>query len=281
MIALNLHVRHVTTLAGLCALTLVACADQQSPADETPSADTGQVELSLVGQAPSGNVYRLRDALVSVEGPGTVLFFDTEVNPDSPSLSAILPAGNYQNFLHDGWRLERLDATGTATTTQAELLSSNPGSFSVFANQNTRVALRFRADPDDIVLDPGSLDIVLDVEEVSNPLSPCITTQVGAARECGWSMAGGFEGTRCAPGEMVVIGCGCSTGGLCGGDPVLRVCEGNGSCRSDRAIGLVDDACGLCPETSFLCPVGGFYSVMVGSFVSDSPFVCEPALPVP
>ena len=57
---------------------------------------------------------------------------------------------------------------------------------------------------------------------------------------------------------------------------MIRVCEGQGACLSSSAIALVDDACGLCPQTFFTCPASGVYSVMVASFGSSAPFACEP-----
>ena len=97
----------------------------------------------------------------------------------------------------------------------------------------------------------------------------------GVLRECGWGFAPGFQGATCVPGELVTIGCGCSIPGSCGGDPMLRVCEGTEACGSATSLAFVDDTCGLCPQVEFQCPETGVYSVLSGPFSSGQPFVCE------
>ena len=57
---------------------------------------------------------------------------------------------------------------------------------------------------------------------------------------------------------------------------MLRVCEGTEDCLSFEAIALSDDSCSLCPETQFVCPASGVYSVLTGSFNSSLPSVCQP-----
>src|SRR6185503_1927648 len=72
---------------------------------------TGQIDLSLVGAGPSGALYRLRHAIITVDGPSSTVF-DTEDNPDRMSLSVNVPTGDYVSHVEPGWQLERIrDAT--------------------------------------------------------------------------------------------------------------------------------------------------------------------------
>ena len=109
-----------------------------------------------------------------------------------------------------------------------------------------------------------------------DPLQTCALPTTGLQRECGWVFADGFEGTSCAPGELLSLSCGCKTPGTCSGDPMLRVCEGSEACGLDTALAAVDDACGLCPQVQFECPPSGVFSLLSASFSSDQPFVCVP-----
>jgi hypothetical protein len=270
MFSMNTDLCKVTLSLAISALMVSGCS-----AGDTGEEAAGRIEMKLVGQAPSGNVYRLSDAIVRVEGLDASIVFDTRTDPNQSSLTATVPAGSYTSLVEPGWQMERLQPDGSAQTVEAELLSPNPNEFTVIEDQNTQVALRFRAGDDVVVIDEGSFDIILDVEEALSPLSACPFPEVGAGRECDWALAPGFEGASCTPGEELVVGCGCA-GGACEGDPMIRVCEGQGACSAASAIALVDDACGLCPQTFFTCPESGMYSVLVAAYGSSSPFVCEP-----
>jgi hypothetical protein len=46
-------------------------------------------------------------------------------------------------------------------------------------------------------------------------------------------------------------------------------------CSATTALAAVDDACGLCPEVTFVCPDAGQYSVFTGSYTAGNPFTCE------
>lgn len=272
MFSMNINLSQIKLGIVMSALLFSGCADDGTREQEP----LGNVEMNLVGQAPSGNLYRLRSALVYVDGPEASVSFNTENDPNLPSLSATVPAGDYTSFLEPGWYLERLYEEGASEPVEAELLSPNPDAFAVAEDQSTQVVLRFRTGEDEVVINDGSFDIVLSVEEVQSPLSDCPFPDGGIYRDCGWSMAPGFEGASCTAGEYIRVGCGCSGGGACAGDPIIRVCEGSAACMADSAIALVDDACGLCPETRFTCPASGTYSVMVASLWSEGAFVCEP-----
>lgn len=500
--------RRALTVFGLAPLALVfapiglsACGDSP-PKEAAPEGPIGRLEFNLVGQGSQGTLFRLRDAVVTVQGPDQTLFFDSEDEPDSTSFSAMVPAGFYSSFLQEGWRLERAD-TGKAVV-DAALLSPNPDTFEVFEGSRTQVALRFRAGPDVVVTDPGLLEIVLEVEEAAastlctsdaqcpasqecclagfagrcttlepgascplpdltvsadvaraslfinqesfpadscaieegcvvapglrrllrfstmtpnigesdlilgdptaatgfefapchnhfhfngyaryelvngigevvavghkqafclldsmpvlpdappfqfhcgfqgltrgwadiydssldcqwvditdvpdgdyllrisinpdqvidesnydnntvevpvsiapqgpvDPLAECALPSAGPLRECGWAFAPGFKEAECVPGQLVTVGCGCNATASCGGDPMIRVCEGSEACGSQSSLGFVDDTCGFCPQLEFTCPTSGIYSVLTGSYGSGDPFSCDLKSPI-
>jgi hypothetical protein len=128
----------------------------------------GTVSVHLVGQAPSGAVYRLRHAMISVTGGGTTRIWNTEDAPDRTSLSDEVAVGNYQVSVAPGWDLERIEG-GAATPVVAQLISDNPASFTVAAHQRTTVPLRFHVDQEEVDLAQG-YEIVVTVEESSSHL---------------------------------------------------------------------------------------------------------------
>lgn len=148
---------------GLASIgALAACTDS------LPGTATGTITLDLVGTAPSGTSYRLRNATITVQGQGAVKVWSTEDAPDRTSLSADVVIGDYTAQLGDGWRLERLDGA-SATTVSAMLVSDNPVRFTVAAHQRTAVPLRFRVDRDEIDMSQG-YDITVTVEEPGPPV---------------------------------------------------------------------------------------------------------------
>ena len=158
MRSVNSHVRTILLLAAAGSAGLGGCAADGEP-------DTGTVSLNLVGQAPSGTIYRLRDAVVTVTGPGSTQVFNTEDDPNRTSLSANVATGDYAALLSPGFRVERIQGM-SATTVDAELITPNPATFTVFAEQRTTVPLRFRVAAEDVDMAQG-YDIVLEIEEVS------------------------------------------------------------------------------------------------------------------
>jgi hypothetical protein len=133
-----------------------------------PGPAMGTVTLDLVGTAPSGRSYRLRDATITVQGPGSVKVWNTEDAPDQTSLSADVVIGDYTARLADGWRLERIDGSA-ATPVAAELVSDNPVQFTVFDHERTGVPLRFRVQGDEVDMTQG-YDISVEVEEPGPPV---------------------------------------------------------------------------------------------------------------
>jgi hypothetical protein len=148
-----------------CWLALVSSLGACVSSGADDDGHVGTLSVNLVGQAPSGAVYRLRDATITVTGPGSVKVFNTEDDPDRTSLSASVPTGSYSASLRDGWRIEHVEGL-SSTTVAATLLSDNPSQFAVASEQRTTVPLRFRVTTEDIDLAQG-YDIVLTTEEVA------------------------------------------------------------------------------------------------------------------
>lgn len=123
----------------------------------------GTATVNLVGQAPSGAVYRLRHAVITVTGFGTTRIWNTEDDPDRTSLSDDVVVGNYTASLATGWNLERIEGTSARPVT-AQLISDNPIDFIVSPQQRTIVPLRFHVDTDVVDMSQG-YDIVLTVDE--------------------------------------------------------------------------------------------------------------------
>lgn len=146
--------------AALLLLGLLGATASCTPHDD---ASLGGVSLDLVGQAPSGAVYRLRHARVTVSGAGTTRTWNTEDALDETSLSDDVPVGSYTASVAPGWALERVEGT-LATPVIAELTSDNPASFSVLANQRTIVPLRFHVANEDVELGQG-YELVVTADE--------------------------------------------------------------------------------------------------------------------
>lgn len=146
--------------------------------------------------------------------------------------------------------------------------------------------LRIRVNPDRVIEEAdytnNSAEVPVRIDD-TDALAACSDSARGLQRDCGWSFAEQMRGLHCQPGELITLGCAsgdaCSTGGVCQGDPMLRVCEGNSACLGFSALALSDDACGRCPEIrSFACPASGTYSVLTGSYDSTQPSVCQPTI---
>jgi hypothetical protein len=100
---------------GLGVAQLVACSSDKSDTREQTQ-NTGTLGLALEATAPSGNVYRLRDAVFEIVEIRTGRVVETLFSEDQPptarELRAILLTGNYTVTLQEGWFLERIDTGG-------------------------------------------------------------------------------------------------------------------------------------------------------------------------
>ena len=133
---------------------------------DTDAIELGAVDVSLIGRGRSGTTYRLRDARLAILPTGPIL--DTEDDPDAPVLSIRLDPGMYGLDLLDGWRLERLEPGGGATTVSATLLSPDPQPFEIVSDEITSLSLRFHVDGGSVG-GPGGLDVSLEIEEDAPP----------------------------------------------------------------------------------------------------------------
>lgn len=93
-----------------------ACSSER---DRTVSVASvpGRLELELTAVTPSGNVYRLRQGVLSLRGESTG--FETQVSTeDDPGRSALLlelPVDRYEVYLAPGFYLERLSPAASAS----------------------------------------------------------------------------------------------------------------------------------------------------------------------
>gem|GEM_PF-620284 len=101
----------------------------------------------------------------------------------------------------------------------------------------------------------------------------------GFERTCGWTEA--LADVECRPGFIYQVGCNpgdasCNVGGLCHGDPMLRVCPGSGACLTAQMVVQNDDGCGTqCPSTEFECPLSGRVSIYTAPYRHEQVFSCE------
>jgi hypothetical protein len=159
----DLPARRRVRAPGTAAWLLVLVGSIAGCAGPTTEPSLGTVTANLVGQAPSGTIYRLRHAVITVTGFGNTRVWNTEDNPDRTSLSDDVVVGNYTASLAPGWSLERIEGA-LATPVTAQLVSDNPVDFLVSPQQRTLVPLRFHVDTDVVDMSQG-YDLVLTVEE--------------------------------------------------------------------------------------------------------------------
>jgi hypothetical protein len=152
----------MTRLASRFVLAAALAAAGACSTDGASTDGGGEIRLSLTGRSGTGALYRLRDAQLTIAPVGIVL--STEIDPDRETLSAVLDAGFYTIDLAPGWRLERV-AGGVAVPVFAVLTSEVPLPFDVLPGQATPVRLHFRADGEDVVTGPGSVDVGIDVDD--------------------------------------------------------------------------------------------------------------------
>src|SRR5678815_1747606 len=115
---------------------LVACSDGAM------QADTGMLGMALTATAPSGNHYRLRNAVFHVTGASSV-DVSSEDDLGAGSIHVQLAAGNYIVTLDPAWYLERSRPGGTFDRVDAILTSSASQTFTIVAHQTTNVVYRF------------------------------------------------------------------------------------------------------------------------------------------
>ena len=147
--------RSGSLLAGLgLSLGLIgpACTVDEKKHENTDVA--GTLAVALVAQA-GGNTYRLRNAIFTISGQSD-LQLESEADPNSTELTAVLFPGNYNVLLEDGWAMERIDPAGDITVVQATLLDPNPIFAQVIPGSIANTRFRFTTNGQVVDFDLGS-----------------------------------------------------------------------------------------------------------------------------
>jgi hypothetical protein len=263
----------------LLALLVMGCSGAEP---SSPRGDLGSLSLALAATGPDGALYRLREAVIDVAGP-TPAVVETETDASATVRSLSAAPGNYTITLTPGWRFERVDPTFGNVAVDATLVSANPQQAHVSPAATTRVGLRFTvAGLGDVVLDPGQLDIGIEVGAPSCAPAPQGGCSVG--KKCT-----DFQGnSRCAPDGIVPEGGACvseggidecAAGTLCQQGVCTRICAlGSSDCTCSRFGGLFNDNenIGLC--VSSCDPIGQDCPAGQGCYlVSAESTQCAPA----
>jgi hypothetical protein len=147
--------------------------------------------------------------------------------------------------------------------------------------QPGRYRLRVTVNPDriftELSYDNNAAEALVEIPApAAQPTEPCMGLVVGTNRECGWTVD---SSRSCTPGARVGVGCGLDCGlGTSEGDPMMRVCEGDGPCPWP-GLGTNDD-CSPAVETfgsrvNFTCPPSGRYTVLTGPNYSSDEVECH------
>jgi hypothetical protein len=166
-------------LASLTALSiLTSCSSKHDRSEASDSAEAplpmGQLRMALSTRGASGALYRLRNALFNVRRDDFGFFttLQTESDPQSSTLEATLPAGNFfidiqPDFSSGGnFVLEKIE-NGVSSRVAATLLSPIEQSFEIHGNEETVVGYRFETSGEVVDFGQGRLIVTLDVAERS------------------------------------------------------------------------------------------------------------------
>lgn len=185
------------------------------------------------------------------------------------------PAAAY-TCAHQGLQVGWQDVYASALDCQwVDVTGLAPGAYLLRVALDDADLLRDADRSNDVV----TLAVTIPRDDVSaDPTAPCAGRGLGALRDCGLQVLGAFD---CAPGAVVDVGCSgaCGIGG-CDGDPVLRVCEGDGPCLARHALALADGApCdATCPVARLTCPASGRVTALGGPFDTRGAAACDVAL---
>jgi hypothetical protein len=145
-----------------------------------------------------------------------------------------------------------------------------------------RYTLRVTVNPDrvfpELSYDNNIAETAIDIPAPpALPTDPCQGQVGGINRECGWKIAGSYA---CTPDTRVTVGCGQVCGlGPASGEPMLRVCEGDGVCQwpglgsSDTCSPTASGA-----AVSIVCPAGGRFTVLTAPTFTNKAARCEVAV---
>lgn len=106
--------RRIAFLTAVGVVQLTGCVGDSPEGVEQPD-KSGSVRLALQTAAPSGNVYRLRNAIFEIthmRSGSQVAFLFSEDDSSARELSTLLETGDYTVTLQPGWFLERVSGTG-------------------------------------------------------------------------------------------------------------------------------------------------------------------------
>jgi hypothetical protein len=219
---------------GLFVTPVVLACSTDAGSEGAEEAATGNVNLALLGQAPSGVQYRLRNATFNVTGP-TSVSLDSEVDPNATALSATLSVGSYSAQLAGQWALERLDAMGPVVV-EATLVSPNPATFDVIAGSVTNLVFQFATNGTIVTIGTGDLQISIGVTETSGGGGGSCTLLDPATCPPGtWCGPISIDQVACQSGGMTPVGSACSATSLCvsgavcvdigAGPTCIKVCD--------------------------------------------------------
>jgi len=141
------------------------CSNAPDPGTET--AGTGTIDLPLTAQA-DGVQYRLAKAKFKIQGVDVKLTRTITPAADLPVDQEILPSGNYQITLADGWQLQAKGPSDSSfTTVDAELAVDNPLYFTVTRSTTVDVVFVFISRGIPIKLSKGRADVRISVSDCS------------------------------------------------------------------------------------------------------------------
>jgi hypothetical protein len=146
--------------SALALLSLLSCGGRTS---DEPGL-LGQLALRLSAVSSKAEEYLLTDASFHYSGASEGTFLVPEADPN---FRAILPVGDYDLELLDGWRLQRETLAGLVPVA-AEVSSSNPAPFSILPAQVSPLAFQFKTGAG-LVSDEGVLDLSIGVDDSEDP----------------------------------------------------------------------------------------------------------------
>jgi hypothetical protein len=142
-------------LAVLASLALSACSGAPNQAG-AEKAEVGELGMSLLSVSPQGITYRLRNANFDITPEYYYWYYSTpeqptpesvsvtsETDPDATSINLSLEQGYYYVYLNTGWYIERVEADGTATEVEAQLLSGNTSYLYVYPHSTSWASFNF------------------------------------------------------------------------------------------------------------------------------------------
>jgi hypothetical protein len=157
--------------------------------------DVGELTMTLATISPTGVEYRLRQALFAIDGPEPTDVSSEDYPPEQARISVLVASGDYDVTLGGMWYMEHSANGQPFTPIDAILISPNPASVRVIADQVAFVDFTFEVDEGDINFGPGTLSIGIDVVENGG-----VGGAGGAAGGTGAGGAGGVGGGAGAGG---------------------------------------------------------------------------------